>query len=161
MDEEMQEAMLAQMQDEYGEVEVLEEVYSNEEEGEQDEEEEGEAEQKPLKLPEMRIENNEIYQELQEYKKKKKAKQKHTLSDVFAGMLPNKEDIVPAIPQAKLRGDDVHIMARLIKKYDDDFDAMHRDIKLNYMQWSKGQLKTKYKSYFAHGTDKVLEHEQV
>jgi len=69
-------------------------------------------------------------------------------------MLPNKEDIVPAIPQAKLRGDDIFIMQRLIKKYDDDFDSMFKDIKLNHMQWSKSELKTKYKSYFAHSMDK-------
>jgi len=69
-------------------------------------------------------------------------------------MLPREEDIVLAIPQAKLRGDDVFIMERLIKKHSDDFDAMFRDIKLNYMQWSRGQLKTKSKSYFAYGMDK-------
>ena len=69
-------------------------------------------------------------------------------------MLPNEEDIVPAIPYPKLRGDDVHIMKRLIDKHADDYDSMFKDIKLNYMQWSKGQLKTKYKSYFAHGFDK-------
>ena len=68
-------------------------------------------------------------------------------------MLPNAEDVVPAIPESKLRGDDKHIMERLIKKHSDDFDAMFKDAKLNYMQWSKGELKKKYKGYFAHGWD--------
>lgn len=42
-------------------------------------------------------------------------------------------------------------MKRLIEKYDDDFDDMFKDIKLNYMQWSKGELKKKYKAMHAHG----------
>lgn len=39
------------------------------------------------------------------------------------------------------------IMKKLIKKYGDDFDKMFKDIKMNYMQWTKGQLKKKYGQY--------------
>jgi|LauGreDrversion4_2_1035121.scaffolds.fasta_scaffold1010482_1 Ribosome biogenesis protein Nop16 len=35
----------------------------------------------------------------------------------------------------------------MIKKYRDDTDRMHRDIKINYLQWSEGQIKSKLKVY--------------
>ena len=57
-------------------------------------------------------------------------------------MFPSKD--APKIPTiAKLRGDDVGIMHRLYKKHGDDVDKMFRDIGLNYMQWSKSELKKK------------------
>ena len=94
---------------------------------------------------------------MKKMQKRRAARKEHSLADVFAGMLPNKEDIVPAIPQAKLRGDDIFIVERLIKKYDDDFDSMYKDIKLNYMQWSKSELKTKYRSYHAYSMDQIAD----
>ena len=50
--------------------------------------------------------------------------------------------------------DDISMMRQLIRKYGDDFSSMFKDIKLNFMQYSKGQLKAKYKAYFFYGHDK-------
>jgi len=55
------------------------------------------------------------------------------LTNIFPGQLVRAEDAVPGIAQAKLRGDDLLIMERLVKKHDDDFEAMAKNIKLNYM----------------------------
>ena len=38
----------------------------------------------------------------------------------------------------KLHSDDVSMMKQLIAKYGDDFSKMFKDIKLNFMQYSKG-----------------------
>lgn len=54
----------------------------------------------------------------------------------------------------KLNGDEVSMMRQLIAKYGDNFKAMQRDIKINFMQYSKGQLKSKYRSYFHFKHDK-------
>ena len=43
------------------------------------------------------------------------------------------------------------MMRQLIAKYGDDFKAMFKDIKMNFMQYSKGQLKAKYKSFYFYG----------
>ena len=53
----------------------------------------------------------------------------------------------PFASQSKLRGDDLAIMKRLIKKYDEDVDSMFKDIKINYMQWSKSKLNTNLKAF--------------
>ena len=66
-------------------------------------------------------------------KKGKAVKQKKDLTNIFPGQLVRPEDAVPGISQAKLRGDDLFIMERLVNKYDDDFEAMAKNIKLNYM----------------------------
>ena len=73
---------------------------------------------------------------------------------MFPGMFKRADEIKPYNSVAKLRGDDVGIMQSLVKKHDDDIGAMARDIKLNYMQWSKGMCKTYLKAYYAHGHDK-------
>ena len=44
-------------------------------------------------------------------------------------------------------------MRKLIKKYDDDIDKMFKDVKLNYMQWSKSKLKVNLKAYFDYHQD--------
>ena len=54
----------------------------------------------------------------------------------------------------KLTSDDVAIMKKLINKYGDDIKSMFKDIKLNFMQYSKGQLKNKHKAYYHFGHDK-------
>jgi hypothetical protein len=41
----------------------------------------------------------------------------------------------------KLAFEEDTICERMIKKYRDDTDRMHRDIKINYLQWSEGQIK--------------------
>ena len=56
----------------------------------------------------------------------------------------------------KLNCDDVSMMRQLIKKYGDNFKAMFKDIKLNFMQYSKGQLKQRYKAFHHYGYDKKL-----
>ena len=56
----------------------------------------------------------------------------------------------PYASQSKLRGDDLIITKRLIKKYGQDADLMSRDIKLNYMQWSKSKINTNLKAIQAH-----------
>ena len=75
-------------------------------------------------------------------------------NELFPGVFKHKDEIEPYVSVAKLRGDDVGIMKSLVAKYDDDAGAMSRDIKLNYMQWSKGQCKKNLKAYYAHGHDK-------
>ncbi len=47
----------------------------------------------------------------------------------------------------KLSSDDISILKKLTSKYGDDIKAMFRDKKTNYMQWSKGEIKQKLKSY--------------
>lgn len=51
--------------------------------------------------------------------------------------IPSEKDITRGPSVAKLRGDDVMIVKKLIKKYGDDVDRMFKDIKTNVMQWSK------------------------
>lgn len=77
---------------------------------------------------------------------------KPDLAKVFN--LKAKEEVKYEECHKKLNSDDVSMMRQLIKKYGEDFKAMFRDIKLNFMQYSKGQLKAKYKSYFFYGHDK-------
>ena len=67
---------------------------------------------------------------------------KRDYTELFPGVFPSK-DAAPTPTIAKLRGDDVGIMRRLIKKYGDDVEKMFRDVGLNYMQWSKSELKKK------------------
>ena len=74
---------------------------------------------------------------------------KHDYTEMFPGVFPS-ENAKPTPTIAKLRGDDLLIMRSLIKKYDSNFDRMFMDISLNYMQWSKGELKKKYKAYQTH-----------
>ena len=76
------------------------------------------------------------------------------LTQLFPGQFKSKDDIVYGPSVAKLRGDDLKITTRLIKKYGDNIDKMFKDIKLNYMQWSKGELKKKILAYQAHHTNK-------
>mmetsp|Transcript_13901 Transcript_13901/g.21670 ORF Transcript_13901/g.21670 Transcript_13901/m.21670 type:complete len:126 (+) Transcript_13901:150-527(+) len=75
--------------------------------------------------------------------------QKKDLTTLFPSLIA-KADIKPYVSVAKLRGDDVQIMKRLVDKHDDDLGAMARDIKTNVMQWSKSELKRKREAYIAH-----------
>jgi hypothetical protein len=54
----------------------------------------------------------------------------------------------------KLSSDDIPIMRKLVNKYGDNISKMFRDIKLNYMQWSKGELRKKYDAYMQHNDSK-------
>ena len=65
---------------------------------------------------------------------------------LFEGVFQEEKDIVRGPSVAKLRGDDLILMRRLVKKHDHDVDAMFRDIKVNYMQWSKSVLTKKIKA---------------
>lgn len=69
--------------------------------------------------------------------------------ELFPGIMSEK-DITRGPSVAKLRGDDVHIVKGLIKKYGEDVDRMFKDIKTNVMQWSKSELQKKIKAYYAH-----------
>ena len=51
----------------------------------------------------------------------------------------------------KLTSDDIQLMRKLIAKYGDDIKSMFKDIKLNFMQYSKGQLRNKHKAYVHFG----------
>jgi hypothetical protein len=73
--------------------------------------------------------------------------------ELFPNIISEK-DVTRGPPEAKLRGDDVHIVRKLIKKYGEDVDRMFRDIKINVMQWSKGELHKKIRAYYAHNHDK-------
>jgi Ribosome biogenesis protein Nop16 len=76
---------------------------------------------------------------------------KADLAQIFG--LKNEKDIVYEDCVKKLSSDDASMMRQLIRKYGDDFKRMFVDIKLNFMQYSKGQLKAKYRSYFHYGHD--------
>ena len=52
---------------------------------------------------------------------------------MFPGVFQFKSEMKPYASQSKLRGDDLLIMKKLIKKYGEDIDMMAKDIKLNYM----------------------------
>ena len=67
-------------------------------------------------------------------------------NELFPGVFKDEKDIVRGPGVAKLRGDDLILMRRLVKKHDDDVEAMFRDIKVNYMQWSKSVLTVKIKA---------------
>ena len=91
---------------------------------------------------------NQGTEEKKSTKKKQGApKQEWDHAEMFKDLFPTK---VRGPSVKKLRGDDVHIMKRLIDKYGDNVDRMFMDIKLNYMQWSKGELKIKIKAYKIH-----------
>ena len=79
---------------------------------------------------------------------------KRDYNELFKGKFMYEKDIVRGPSVAKLRGDDVTIMKDLVAKYDDNISSMVRDIKTNYMQWSKSELSKKYKAYYAHNHDK-------
>ena len=70
------------------------------------------------------------------------------------GTFVREDQVEPYTSCSKLRGDDVAIVRNLIDKYDDDFGAMARDIKTNFMQWSKGECRKMHKKFYAHGMDK-------
>lgn len=38
-----------------------------------------------------------------------------------------------------LKHDEVQICQRLVNKYNQDYTKMAKDLKINYLQWSKGQ----------------------
>lgn len=71
-------------------------------------------------------------------------------NDIFPGVFKNQKDIVYGPSVAKLRGDDLNIVEKLVAKYGNDLGKMVRDIKLNYMQWSKSEMKKKHAAFFAH-----------
>ena len=71
-------------------------------------------------------------------------------NELFPGVFKYASEIEPYESVPKLRGDDLHIMQRLEKKYGDDIDKMFTDIKLNYMQWSKSVLKKKHRALKAY-----------
>jgi len=66
---------------------------------------------------------------------------------MFKDLFPTK---APGPSVKKLRGDDVFIVKRLVDKYGEEIDRMFMDIKINYMQWSKSELKKKIKAYQIH-----------
>ena len=65
---------------------------------------------------------------------------KQDYNELFKGQFMYEKDIVRGPSVAKLRGDDVGIMKTLIGVYDDDVKGMAKDIKNNYMQWSRSEL---------------------
>ena len=69
---------------------------------------------------------------------------------LFPGKFISEKDIVPYESVPKLHANDLDIMKALVKKYDDDIDEMFKDIKLNYMQWSKSVLKKKHRALSAY-----------
>ena len=96
--------------------------------------------------------DNEDHHEEERPKKKTSKVAKPDLAKVFE--LKKDEEVECEECHKKLHNDDVSMMRQLIKKYDDDFSAMFRDIKMNFMQYSKGQLKAKCKAYYYYGHDK-------
>ena len=80
---------------------------------------------------------------------------KRDYNELFPGCFKNEADIVRGPSVAKLRGDDLLITRELVNKHGDNIKAMTRDIKLNYMQWSKSVVAKMHKAYFAHGHDQI------
>ena len=68
--------------------------------------------------------------------------------------MKQKEDVVYEECVKKLSSDDASMMRQLIARYGDNFKKMFADIKLNFMQYSKGQLRTKYRAFYHYGHDK-------
>lgn len=68
--------------------------------------------------------------------KKKSSKPVPDLNKVFK--LKNTAEVKYEETHKKLNMDDVSMMKQLIRKYGDDYSAMFRDIKTNFMQYSKG-----------------------
>lgn len=67
---------------------------------------------------------------------KKSTKAIPDLTKVFK--LKAQEEVKYEECHKKLHMDDISMMRQLIRKYGDDFSAMFKDIKLNFMQYSKG-----------------------
>ena len=67
-------------------------------------------------------------------------KPKADLTEIFPEIRPESEcTIKPTV--RKIKADEKEICKRLIKKYGtESFGKMARDIKVNYLQWSKGQV---------------------
>ena len=79
---------------------------------------------------------------------------KRDYNELFPGVFMSEKDIKRGPSVAKLRGDDIDIVSKLVSKYDDDISKMVKDIKLNYMQWSTSEMQKKYKSFYAHNHNK-------
>ena len=47
----------------------------------------------------------------------------------------------------KLAFEEDAICKKMVKKYKDNTDKMHKDIKMNFLQWSEGQIRNKLKVY--------------
>ena len=94
------------------------------------------------------IDSDEDFSE-EEEAPKQKAPAKPDLAKVFdlrpESEAPFKETV------KKISSDDVSIMRQLIAKYGDNFKLMFKDTKLNFMHYSKGQLKQRYRSYHHFG----------
>jgi len=48
----------------------------------------------------------------------------------------------------KLAFEEDKLCAQMVKKYKEDTKKMFKDIKMNYLQWSEGQIKMKLKVYY-------------
>ncbi len=71
------------------------------------------------------------------------------LSEVFKSLKPQSEAKFEKTIK-KLNEDETKIVQKLIAKYENNYRGMQRDIKLNFMQWSKGQAKKKCETYLNH-----------
>ena len=71
------------------------------------------------------------------------------LTNLFPELRPLNECEI-SLTRKKLKHDEIKICERLIAKYgqtDEGIEKAFKDIKLNYLQWSKGQIVQKYASY--------------
>lgn len=71
------------------------------------------------------------------------------LTQLFPEIKPLDECDV-SLTKKKLKHDEVKIVERLIAKYGagpENHGRMFKDIKLNYLQWSKGQISQKIQVY--------------
>ena len=78
----------------------------------------------------------------------KSALNRPDLTEVFPQIRPlDKCEIKPTL--FSLKHDEVTICERLVKKHgEDQFTDMAKDIKINYLQWSKGQCKKYVQAWF-------------
>eukprot|EP00347_Sterkiella_histriomuscorum_P008176 403346091 len=114
---------------------------------------------KVAKAVEIEAEDSQEWEDINNYFKddvedqekiKKQKKETPALNELFDDIKVNEYKQTGK----KLSVDDASMMKKLIAKYGDDIKSMFRDIKLNFMQYSKGQLKEKYRLYFQHLSDK-------
>mmetsp|Transcript_39519 Transcript_39519/g.45379 ORF Transcript_39519/g.45379 Transcript_39519/m.45379 type:complete len:180 (-) Transcript_39519:70-609(-) len=72
------------------------------------------------------------------------------------GVLPE-EKYVSTGKQKRLSEDDIKYCKKLVDKYGDDTRSMFRDIKLNILQWSEGEIAKKLKIYHLRHEDEMEE----
>ena len=90
----------------------------------------------------------ENYPQVDEESSEEEEKPAADLNGLFPQIKPVSDSIIEKTKR-KLKHDEIAIVEKLLKKHGQkNFAGMSRDIKLNYLQWSKGQCRTHVTTYF-------------